>query len=139
MYVLISPRTYSSAVLFTTVMQDYGFATLAGIGGGARSTQSGGIQNIKLPNTQMTMVVPRFVLDRTPGARACCSPTCWSWTIRSGRWRRWKLSCATHKDSELRTAERASHRVPRHSSTVRGITSTGAPVIVPRSHSPRLH
>ena len=62
-YVLISPRTYSSAVLFSTVMQDRGFGTLAGVGGGARSTQSGGTQNITLPNTQMTMVVPRFVLD----------------------------------------------------------------------------
>ena len=73
-YVLISPRTYSSAVLFTTVMQDYGFGTLAGIGGGARSTQSGGIQNIKLPNTQMTMVVPRFVLDRSSGSKGLLQP-----------------------------------------------------------------
>ena len=40
----------------------------AGIGGGARSTQSDGTQNIKLPNTQMTMVVPRFVLTRSSGS-----------------------------------------------------------------------
>jgi len=63
-YVLMSPRTYSSAVLFSTAVQDHGFGTLVGVGGGARSTQSGGTQNIKLPNTQMTVVVPRFVLTR---------------------------------------------------------------------------
>ena len=74
MYVLISPRTYSSAVLFSNVMQDYGFGTLAGTGGGARSTQSGGTQNIKLPNTQMTMVVPRFVLDRSSGSKGLLQP-----------------------------------------------------------------
>jgi hypothetical protein len=73
-YVLISPRTYSSAVLFSTVFQDRGFGTLAGIGGGARSTQSGGTQNIKLPNTQMTMVVPRFVLTRSSGGEGLLQP-----------------------------------------------------------------
>jgi Peptidase family S41 len=73
-YVLISPRTYSSAVLFSTVMQDGGFGTLAGTGGGARSTQSGGTQNIKLPNTQMTMVVPRFVLTRSSGGEGLLQP-----------------------------------------------------------------
>jgi hypothetical protein len=73
-YVLISPRTYSSAVLFSTVVQDRGFGTLAGIGGGARSTQSGGTQNIRLPNTQMTMVVPRFVLTRSSGGEGLLQP-----------------------------------------------------------------
>ena len=73
-YVLISPRTYSSAVLFSNVMQDCGFGTLAGIGGAARSTQSGGTQNIKLPNTQMTMVVPRFVLTRSSGSEGLLQP-----------------------------------------------------------------
>ena len=73
-YVLISPRTYSSAVLFSTVVQDFGFATLAGVGGGARSTQSGAIQNIALPNTGMTVVVPRFVLDRSSGAAGLLQP-----------------------------------------------------------------
>jgi hypothetical protein len=73
-YVVISPRTYSSAVLFSTVMQDNGFGTLAGIGGGARSKQSGGIQFIKLPHTQMTLVVPRFVLTRSSGRGGLLQP-----------------------------------------------------------------
>lgn len=73
-YVVISPRTYSSAVLFSTVVQDNGFATLAGVGGGARATQSGGTQNIKLPHTQMTIVVPRFVLTRPSGRAGLLQP-----------------------------------------------------------------
>ncbi len=73
-YVLISPRTYSSAVLFSTAVQDNGFGTLVGVGGGARGTQSGGIQFIKLPNTQMTVVVPRFVLTRSSGRGGLLQP-----------------------------------------------------------------
>lgn len=73
-YVLISPHTYSSAVLFSTAVQDNGFATLVGVGGGARGTQSGGIQFIKLPNTQMTFVVPRFVLTRASGQAGLLQP-----------------------------------------------------------------
>jgi hypothetical protein len=73
-YVLISPRTYSSAVLFSTVVQDHGFGTLVGVGGGARSAQSGGIQFIKLPHTRMTFVAPRFVLTRTSGLGGLLQP-----------------------------------------------------------------
>ena len=71
---LISPRTYSSAVLFSTAVQDNGFGTLAGVGGGARSTQSGGIQFVRLPHTKMTFVVPRFLLTRTSGVRDLLQP-----------------------------------------------------------------
>jgi hypothetical protein len=73
-YVLISPRTYSSAVLFSNAVQDNGFGTLVGVGGGARSTQSGGIQFIKLPNTQLTVVIPRFVLTRASGLGGLLQP-----------------------------------------------------------------
>jgi hypothetical protein len=73
-YVLISSRTYSSAVLFSTAVQDFGFGTLAGVGGGARGAQSGGIQNITLPNTRMTIVVPRFVLNRSSEAAGLLQP-----------------------------------------------------------------
>lgn len=73
-HVLIGPRTYSSAVLFSTVVQDNGFGTLVGEGGGARSTQSGGIQFVKAPNTQMTLVVPRFLLTRPSGRGGLLQP-----------------------------------------------------------------
>jgi hypothetical protein len=73
-YVLIGPATYSSAVLFANVVHDFGFATLAGTGGYARSTQSGGTQNVKLPHTQINLVVPRFVLKRPSGAGGLLQP-----------------------------------------------------------------
>jgi hypothetical protein len=73
-YVLIGAPTYSSAVLFATAMQDAGFATIAGVGGAVRSTQSGGIQSLKLPNTGIGLVVPRFVLTRTSGAEGLLTP-----------------------------------------------------------------
>jgi hypothetical protein len=61
--------TYSSAVLFSNVVQDFGFAQLVGAGGYARARQTGGVQNIILPNTGLRMVIPRFVLDRPSGER----------------------------------------------------------------------
>jgi len=70
--VLIGPLTYSSAVLFSNVVRDYGFATLAGTGNAARTSQSGGVQSVKLPNTGLVLSYPRFVLDPPSGAQ---SPT----------------------------------------------------------------
>ena len=70
--VLIGPFTYSSAVLFSNVVRDYGFGTLAGTGNAARTRQSGGVQTVKLPNTGLVLAYPRFVLDPPSGAR---SPT----------------------------------------------------------------
>jgi hypothetical protein len=68
-YVLVGRMTYSSAVLFTNVVQDFGFAQLVGAGGYARTRQTGGVQNVMLPNTGLEITIPRFVLDRPSGAR----------------------------------------------------------------------
>ncbi len=67
--VLIGPLTYSSAVLFSNVVRDYGFGTLAGTGGAARTRQSGGVQSVKLPNTGLVLSYPRFVLDPPSSVR----------------------------------------------------------------------
>ena len=67
--VLVGPLTYSSAVLFANVVQDYGFGTVAGTGGAARTRQSGGVQTLVLPNTGLVLSYPRFVLDRPSGKR----------------------------------------------------------------------
>jgi C-terminal processing protease CtpA/Prc len=66
-YVLVSPLTYSSAVLFSNVVQDYGFAKIAGVGGAVRTRQSGGVQSLRLPNTGLLLFYPRFVLERPSG------------------------------------------------------------------------
>ncbi|CAH0276641.1 hypothetical protein SRABI118_03649 [Massilia sp. Bi118] len=68
-YVLVGRMTYSSAVLFSNVVQDFGFARLAGAGGYAHTRQTGGVQNIELPNTHLLLTIPRFVLDRPSGER----------------------------------------------------------------------
>jgi len=66
-YVLVGPLTYSSAVLFSNVVQDYRFAKVAGVGGAVRARQSGGVQSLRLPNTGLLLFYPRFVLDRPSG------------------------------------------------------------------------
>ncbi len=66
----IGPLTYSSAVLFANVVRDYGFGTLTGTGGTARTHQSGRVQSVMLPNTGLTLSYPRFVLDPPAGQSA---------------------------------------------------------------------
>ncbi len=67
-YLLVGPSTYSSAILFSNVMQDFGFGLVAGTGGSARSTQSGGTEPFTLPHTGLVVWSPRFVLVRPSGA-----------------------------------------------------------------------
>jgi hypothetical protein len=68
-YVLVGRMTYSSAVLFSNVVQDFGFAQLVGAGGYARTRQTGGVQHVILPNTKLKITIPRFVIDRPSGER----------------------------------------------------------------------
>lgn len=67
--VAIGPLTYSSSVLFTNVMQDFGFATLIGTGGAVRRSQSGGVYGVPLPQSGLMVWIPRFVLDPPGGAQ----------------------------------------------------------------------
>jgi C-terminal processing protease CtpA/Prc len=68
-YVLVGRITYSSAVLFSNVVQDFGFAQLVGAGGYARARQTGGVRNITSPNTGLEFTIPFFALDRPSGIR----------------------------------------------------------------------
>ncbi|MCT6698013.1 S41 family peptidase [Rheinheimera sp. 4Y26] len=65
--VLTGRRTYSSAVQFCNVMQDFGFATLAGEGSYVRSRSTGGIQFFTLPHSKLDIIVPRFWAARPQG------------------------------------------------------------------------
>lgn len=69
-YVLVGRMTYSSAVLFANVMQDFGFGKLVGERGYARTRQSGGTQYPTLAHSGLALAVPRMVLERPAGARA---------------------------------------------------------------------
>jgi len=65
--VLTGRRTYSSAVQFSNVMQDFDFATLAGEAAYARARSTGGIQFFTLPHSQLNIIVPRFWSARPKG------------------------------------------------------------------------
>lgn len=67
-YVLVGPSTYSSAILFSNVVQDYGFGAIAGSGAAVRARQTGGVQRIVLPNTGLVVSCPRFRITRPSGA-----------------------------------------------------------------------
>jgi hypothetical protein len=69
-YVLVGRSTYSSAVLFANVTQDFAFGTLAGTGGAVRSAQSGGVYWLDLPHSGLALSMPRFVLARPSGSSA---------------------------------------------------------------------
>lgn len=64
---LTGRRTYSSAVQFSNVMQDFGLATLAGEGSYARARSTGGIQFFTLPHSKLEIIVPRFWSARPQG------------------------------------------------------------------------
>lgn len=65
--VLTGRRTYSSAVQFSNVMQDFDFATLAGEASYVRARSTGGIQYFTLPHSKLFIVVPRFWVARPKG------------------------------------------------------------------------
>jgi|GEM_PF-467858 len=64
---LTGRRTYSSAVQFSNVMQDFGFATLVGESSYARARSTGGIQFFTLPHSKLEIIVPRFWSARPQG------------------------------------------------------------------------
>jgi hypothetical protein len=68
-YVATGAGTYSSALVFCNVMQDFGFGRVAGPGGSARASVSGGARRTTLTHTGLIVVTPRFVLERPSGAR----------------------------------------------------------------------
>lgn len=66
-YLLVGRGTYSSAILFSNVVQDFGFGKVVGEGVYARARQSGGTRNTVLPHTGLAFSVPRLIFDRPSG------------------------------------------------------------------------
>ncbi len=67
-YVLISPISYSSGIVFASVMKDYGFATLIGqeTGGNANQTAQGNLFN--LPYSKLRAYIATRMLVRPSGS-----------------------------------------------------------------------
>jgi hypothetical protein len=68
LYVVVGAGTYSSAVVMSNVIQDFGFGLIAGRGDSVRTQISGGARRTTLPNSGLILVTPRFVLTRPSGA-----------------------------------------------------------------------
>ncbi len=68
-FVLVGPGTYSSAVVFSNVMQDFRFAELAGVGDSVRANLSGGVRRTTLTHSGLIVAAPRFTLNRPSGAQ----------------------------------------------------------------------
>lgn len=69
LYVATGAGTYSSALEFCNVVQDFGLGLVAGPGDSARANLSGGARRTTLTHTGLLVVAPRFVLTRPSGAR----------------------------------------------------------------------
>jgi len=67
-FVVVGPGTYSSAVVFSNVMQDFRFAELAGVGDSVRANLSGGVRRTTLTHCGLIVAAPRFTLNRPSGA-----------------------------------------------------------------------
>ena len=68
-FVVVGPGTYSSAVVFSNVVQDFGFGTVAGVGESVRANLSGGVRRTTLTHSGLIVAAPRFELNRPSGAR----------------------------------------------------------------------
>ncbi|WP_262690058.1 S41 family peptidase [Kordiimonas aestuarii] len=69
-YLLISPITYSSGIVFASVLKDFGFATLIGqeTGGNANQTAQGNLFN--LPHSELRAYIATRMLVRPSGSVA---------------------------------------------------------------------
>lgn len=65
--VLTGAASYSSAILFANTVQDFKMGVVAGMGGMARSRQTGGTQRMVLPNSGLTVSSPRLAITRPSG------------------------------------------------------------------------
>ena len=54
-FVVVGPGTYSSAVVFSNVMQDLRFGVVAGVGDSVRANLSGGVRRTTLTHTYLSV------------------------------------------------------------------------------------
>ncbi len=67
-YVLISERSYSQAIVFANIVQDFGIGKLVGEETSGRASQTGQVQKITLANTKVEGAAPIYIFYRAkPG------------------------------------------------------------------------
>lgn len=63
-YVMISERTYSQAIAFATIVQDFSVGTVVGEITAGRANQTGQVQTHELKNTGLTAYAPIYIFHR---------------------------------------------------------------------------
>lgn len=66
-YVLTGPMTYSAAIVFATIVQDYGIGKIAGDAPVGAANQTGQVQSFALPNTNIETLSPLYIFRRPNG------------------------------------------------------------------------
>jgi hypothetical protein len=64
LYVLISARTYSQAIVFATIVQDFDIGTLVGEETAGLANQTGQVTRTSLPNTGLSAQAPIYIFYR---------------------------------------------------------------------------
>lgn len=65
--VLVGPATYSQAIVFSTIVQDYQLGLVAGEETAGKANQTAQVQHFQLPNTGFRVRAPLYVLTRSSG------------------------------------------------------------------------
>jgi C-terminal processing protease CtpA/Prc len=63
-YVLISKQTYSQAIVFATIVQDFNLGRIIGEETAGKANQTGQVQNIQLSHTGFTVYCPIYIFSR---------------------------------------------------------------------------
>ncbi|WP_181899547.1 S41 family peptidase [Flagellimonas nanhaiensis] len=69
-FVAINERTYSQALVFSYIVQDFNIGTLMGKETGGRSNQSAQVKKYILPNSGITVLSPLYIFYRPKHAKA---------------------------------------------------------------------
>ncbi|WP_350292552.1 S41 family peptidase [uncultured Croceitalea sp.] len=63
-YALVSKQSYSQAIVFTTIIQDFNLAKIIGEETAGKANQTGQVQNIQLNYTGFTVYCPIYIFSR---------------------------------------------------------------------------
>jgi len=63
-YVLISENTYSQAIVFSSIIQDFNLGNIVGEETAGKANQTGQVQKVQLNNTGFTVYSPIYIFSR---------------------------------------------------------------------------
>ncbi|QNL19952.1 hypothetical protein HXX25_11810 [Hyphobacterium sp. CCMP332] len=66
-YIIVGPETYSQAIVFATIIQDFDIGRIIGEETDGRANQTGQVQSFTLPNTGLEVRAPLYLFTRASG------------------------------------------------------------------------